>query len=114
MTNDYRPEELDFVALAESHDAADAPQASSRLRANILCALLRKKAESGPLMSLAESKARGGALCVFEELVTIAPVGDRNQRRNPCSVCHARVLAERMDAAPIWWPGCPYSDFQKG
>ncbi|MEZ5352919.1 MAG: hypothetical protein R2762_09815 [Bryobacteraceae bacterium] len=115
--SDYRLEELDFVAMATSCEAPatdSAPAASSRLRARLLTAMLRKQAETGPLLSLAESKARGGALCVFEELVVIAPVGESNRCKNPCNVCHARVLAERMEPAPIWWPGCPYADYQKG
>jgi hypothetical protein len=27
-------------------------------------------------------------------------------------VCHARVLAERLEHAPIYWPHCPYVRFQ--
>ncbi|MEZ5403729.1 MAG: hypothetical protein R2729_28875 [Bryobacteraceae bacterium] len=113
--NDYRPEELDIALLAAGADpAADAERpVSSRLRARILTAMLREQAAEGPLLDLAECKSRGGELCVFEELVTIAPVGKANRERNPCNVCHARVLAERMEPAPIWWPGCPYADFQK-
>jgi hypothetical protein len=110
--SDFRNEELDIATLADSM-ADQEGRASSRLRARVLTALLRRQAESGPLLSLSESKARGGHLCVFEELVTIAPVGERNRQRNPCTVCHARVLAERMEHAPIWWPGCPYADYQK-
>jgi hypothetical protein len=33
---------------------------------------------------------------------------------NPCRVCHARVLGERLERAPIFWPGCPYSEFHNG
>jgi hypothetical protein len=33
---------------------------------------------------------------------------------NPCRICHARILGERLEKAPIFWPGCPYSEFHKG
>ena len=33
------------------------------------------------------------------------PSADRIGSMNPCRVCHARVLAERLDDAPIFWPG---------
>jgi hypothetical protein len=32
---------------------------------------------------------------------------------NPCQVCHARMLAEHLDNAPIYWPHCPYVKFQE-
>jgi len=107
-------EELDFVALArtlESHDPAE--HASSRLRSRLLTALVNKQAQSGPLMSLAQSGNLGAKLCPFEKLVVIAPLGEKASQMNPCSICHARILAERFEPAPIWWPGCPYSQFQK-
>jgi hypothetical protein len=28
-------------------------------------------------------------------------------------VCHARVLAEPIANAPIYWRHCPYDEFQK-
>jgi hypothetical protein len=42
------------------------------------------------------------------------PAGETLAPMNPCRVCHARVLAERLDWAPIFWPGCPYSEFHNG
>jgi hypothetical protein len=48
---------------------------------------------------------------VFEQAV--AALGDDVGSNNPCRVCHARVLAERMTRAPIFWPGCPYAEFHK-
>ena len=71
------------------------------------------KAESGPLASLTESKARGGKLCVFEQLVRIAPLGETVKSLNICRVCHARVLAEHFENPPIYWSGCPYVRFKK-
>jgi hypothetical protein len=44
----------------------------------------------------------------------VLPLGAHLQAMNPCRVCHARVLAERLEHAPIFWPGCPYSEFHNG
>lgn len=86
--------------------------ASSRLKSRIFSALQLAQQETGPLLSLVESHAAGGKLCVFEELVRIAPASDAIKQKNPCRVCHARVLGERVEHAPIYWPGCPYVGFQ--
>ena len=51
-------------------------------------------------------------LCVFEELVRIAPVGEAAKSLNICRICHARVLAEHMGNAPIYWSGCPYVELK--
>ena len=61
-------------------------------------------------MSLAASRACGAGLCVFEGAVTWIE-SERLGSMNPCTVCHARVLGERLEHAPIFWPNCPYSDF---
>jgi hypothetical protein len=87
--------------------------ASSRLKSRIFSALQLEQQESGPLLSLAETHVAGGKLCVFEELVRIAPAGEAVKQKNPCRVCHARVLAEHIEKAPIYWPGCPYVRFQE-
>jgi hypothetical protein len=86
--------------------------ASSRLKSRIFSALQLEQQESGPLLSLTESHASGGKLCVFEELVRIAPAGESVKQKNPCRICHARVLGEHVENAPIYWPGCPYVRFQ--
>lgn len=86
--------------------------ASSRLKSRILSALQLEQQKSGPLLSLVETHAAGGKLCVFEELVRIAPAPATVKQKNPCRVCHARVLGERVEHAPIYWPGCPYVRFQ--
>jgi hypothetical protein len=49
---------------------------------------------------------------VFEKAVEILPVGESIKSLNFCRVCHARVAAETMERAPIFWPHCPYSEFQ--
>ena len=112
-----------FKALTDSQEqdaffedlAAEPPvvPAPARLKSRLYSALLLEQAESGPLLSLSECKSGGRALCVFETLVQIAPVGQTLDSINYCRVCHARVLAERMEHAPIYWPGCPYSGFQQ-
>jgi hypothetical protein len=50
-------------------------------------------------------------LCIFESALAVLPAGSGVRSMNPCRVCHARVLGERMNHAPIFWPGCPYSEF---
>ena len=87
-------------------------RAPSRLKSRIYSALLERQREDGPLLSLSEVKAHGRKLCVFEELVQIAPVGEAIKQPNLCRVCHARVLAENIENAPVYWPGCPYAQFQ--
>ena len=91
-----------------------AERAPARLKSRIYSALVNRLAATGPLLSLPATKADGGRLCVFEKAVCAVPAGDDFQSRNPCRVCHARVLGERLDWAPIYWPGCPYSGFHNG
>ncbi len=101
-----------FLAALGDLTLADDLPAPSRLKARLFSALNIAQAESGPLLPLGDCKAAGGRLCVFEEMVRIAPLGERIQSRNCCRACHARVLAENVENAPIWWPGCPYVRFQ--
>lgn len=106
---DSLEQEAFFEDLAAEIPVIPAP---ARLKSRIYSALLLEQVESGPLLSLSECKTGGRALCVFETLVQIAPVGRTLDSINYCRICHARVLAERMEHAPIYWPACPYSDFQ--
>jgi len=85
--------------------------APARLKSRLYSALVSQMAGSGPLLGLDETRACGGRLCVFEQVVAALPLGERVGAMNPCRVCHARVLGERLDRAPIFWPGCPYSEF---
>ncbi len=87
-------------------------RASFRLKSKIYSALVARQSQDGPLLSLPATKDGGRKLCVFEELVQIAPVGESVKCLNLCRVCHARVLAERIENAPLFWPGCPYVQFQ--
>jgi hypothetical protein len=114
MTSLRRDDEF-FETLAARADLTRATTAAapSRLKSKIYSTLMLQEAAEAPLASFAESKAAGRGLCVFEELVQIAPVGQKAKRLNICRVCHARVLAERLENAPIYWPNCPYVAFQK-
>jgi hypothetical protein len=102
---------IDEVLAAAAEPAAE--RATSRLKSRIYSKLVLAQAESGPLRSLSATKADGGELCVFEQLVQISPVPEAVKAKNPCRVCHARVLGENVEGAPIYWPHCPYVLFQK-
>jgi hypothetical protein len=110
--SDRMNEDRLFESLAE-RTAPAAAKAPARLKSRIYSALLARQAERGPLASVAESKTAGAGLCFFEELVRIAPIGEPLKHANPCTVCHARILAERFEHPPIYWPNCPYTRFKK-
>ena len=95
--------------IRKAKDAATVA-ASSRLKSRILSHLIRLEQSEGPLRSLSASKAAGEQLCVFEEAVALLP-SEKLQSRNPCAVCHGRVLGESVERAPIFWLGCPYSRY---
>lgn len=101
----------ELIALAASPEEGPA-RAPSTLKSRIYSRLVQDQAAHGPLLSLTDTKASGRHLCVFEELVRIAPVGEAAKRKNCCRVCHARVAGERIEHAPIYWPNCPYVRFQ--
>jgi hypothetical protein len=104
-----------FEQLADACPSGqgDAARAPATLKSQIYSAVVRQISETGPLLSLQATKDAGRGLCVFEEAVACLPVGERIGSMNPCSVCHARVLAERLDRAPIFWAHCPYADFHR-
>ena len=85
----------------------------ARLKSRIYTALVRAQQADGPLESLSRTKSAGRRLCVFEELVNIAPVTASLKSRFPCAVCHARILAETLEHPPVWWPHCPYVKFRE-
>ena len=91
--------------LKPSKETARAP---SRLKARLYSALIRRQESSGRLLSLTETRKAGQKLCVFESLWEQLPVGKAAKCFNCCSICHARVLGERMERAPIYWAHCPY------
>ena len=101
-------EETWFERLAEASGPAQEERSPARLRARIYSAIVARMAETGPLLDLRDTKRAGGHLCVFESTLAVLPLGTDVHSMNPCRICHARVLGERMEHAPIFWPGCPY------
>jgi hypothetical protein len=105
---------FDRLAELTGDVAVTEERAPARLKSKIYSALVARMAQSGSLLDLAETKKTGGHLCVFENALAVLPVGTGIRSMNPCRICHARVMGERMGHAPIFWPGCPYSDFHNG
>ncbi len=99
--------------IANSTEPEEASAAPSRLKARVYSALVLRQAAAGPLLTLTKVKADGRELCVFEQLVQIAPTGKTMESLNICRVCHARVLAELVENPPIFWSGCPYVALKK-
>lgn len=104
-------DDLWFEQLADATGDVTDERAPARLKSKIYSALVARMAESGPLLDLTATKKAGERLCVFENALTLLPLGGDVRSMNPCRICHARALGERMDQAPIFWPGCPYADF---
>lgn len=105
-----------FTQLAALTDVnqQQAQRAPATLKSRIYSIIVQRLAAGGRLLSLTATRAEGRKLCVFEDALALLPVGERMRERNPCRICHARVLGERMEDAPIFWAGCPYSDFHRG
>jgi hypothetical protein len=103
-----------FDGLAQTVGKETPERAPARLTSKVYSAIVLWMSESGALLDLAETQRAGGHLCVFENVLTVLPIGKDVLAKNPCRMCHARVLAERMEHAPIFWPGCPYSEFHHG
>jgi len=74
---------------------------------------MQRESQQGRLRAFPETKAEGGKLCVFEELMRVAPLGAALKSANICRICHARVLGETLENPPIYWAGCPYVEFKK-
>jgi hypothetical protein len=106
------PDEEFMDQIAGRVELPGGEPAPARLKAKVYSALMLRQAETGPLMSLPETDARGHKLCIFEELVLIAPLGEKAKSLNICRICHARVLAEHMENPPIYWSGCPYVELK--
>ena len=104
-------DDLWFEQLVDETDDMTHERAPARLKSQVYSDLLARMAESGPLLDLRETKTAGRQLCVFENSLTVLPLGTDIRSMNPCRICHARVLGERMEHAPVFWPGCPYADF---
>ena len=110
MTNPE--EEREFSDLFSRPVELRSERAPSSLKSRLYSALVREQQNSGPLASLDQTVSAGYGVCVFEKLVQIAPIGEGAKSRFFCQVCHARVLAEAFDNAPIYWPHCPYVAFK--
>jgi hypothetical protein len=107
-------DELWFQRLADATGIAGEDRAPAHLKSRVYSSLVTGMAQSGPLLDLRGVQDAGGHLCVFEQAMAVLPVGAGVGSMNPCRICHARVLGERLDRAPIFWPGCPYSEFHNG
>jgi hypothetical protein len=107
-------DDLWFERLAAATAAPAEERAPARLKSRVYSALVATMTESGPLLDLRDTKQAGGHLCVFENALAILPGATTLHSMNPCRICHARVLGEHMEHAPIFWPGCPYSEFHNG
>ncbi|MBL8240167.1 MAG: hypothetical protein JNM66_22290 [Bryobacterales bacterium] len=105
-------DELWMEQLAAEAALENSAPASSCLKSKIYSNMILAMEEGGPLLPLPDTKQAGRALCVFEHLVEILPAPDSVQSLQYCKVCHAKALGERMENAPIYWPGCPYCEFQ--
>jgi len=110
MKDDTLERLLDDAEATGPQSDAKAP---SRLKSRIYSALMQQHAASGPLLALSATRATGRALCVFESLTSACSPDERVEQLNLCRVCHARVLGEHIEGAPIFWHHCPYVDFQK-
>ncbi len=107
------PEGRFFERLAHiAESIEDTLRAPSRLQSKIYSKLVKRMEESGPLLGV-EPTCETHSLCVFEGLVQIAPLTENIGSVNFCKYCHARVLAERFERAPICWSACPYVGFQE-
>jgi hypothetical protein len=107
-------DEVWFQQLADATGIAAAERAPAHLKSKVYSSLVTSMAQSGPLLDLKDVKDAGGHLCVFEQAIAMLPVRAGIGSRNPCRICHARVLGEHLEHAPIFWPGCPYSEFHNG
>jgi hypothetical protein len=103
-----------FEQLGRDAGPSESEKAPARLTSRVYSSVAMAMARSRPLLDLTESLTAGERLCIFERSLTVLPVGTAARCMNPCRVCHARVLGERLEHAPIFWPGCPYSEFHNG
>lgn len=106
-------QEQEFARLLSEVREEISGRAPSSLKARLYTALIHEQQMSGPLANLDATVAENYGICVFERLVQISPVGEKAKSRFYCEVCHARILAEAFDNAPIFWPDCPYVAFKR-
>lgn len=90
---------------------SELPGASSRQKSKLYSRMIATQELTGPLVQLGATQEQGRGLCVFEQIMALAP-GTALQEYQYCKICHARVLGESVENAPIFWPNCPYAEFQ--
>ena len=108
---DVNHEDVWFEMLAETAPLIEESAASSCFKSRMYSRLIEAQEQVGPLAPLDETSKAGVKLCVFERIMTVAP-SEALQTFQYCKICHARVLGERVENAHIFWPHCPYSEFQ--
>lgn len=113
MSDNPQQDDKLFDLLAQEGDEAKETRAPSRLKSRVYSALVRRQEESGPLRSLSDTQTQGYGLCVFEVLWQRAIPAEAAQCFNCCWLCHARLLGEHLEGAPIYWGNCPYVAFVK-
>jgi hypothetical protein len=110
--NPSGPHDIFFEDLADlSAPGSEGVAAPSRLKSKTYSRLIARMEASGPLMTVHATESTD-RLCVFEQLVQITPLTTEIGSTNFCRICHARILAERLENAPIYWSHCPYVRFQ--
>jgi hypothetical protein len=107
-------DEVWFQQLAGTTRLAGEDRAPAHLKSKVYSSMVTNMAQLGMLLDLREVKDAGGHLCVFEHALAMVSIGTGVGSMNPCRICHARVLGEHLEHAPIFWPGCPYSEFHNG
>lgn len=99
-----------FQSLVERQDDAAPIRAPARLKSRLYSALVKECQKKAPLRVLSETRKAGYDLCYWEKIMQTVPgAGSFNH----CQVCHARLLAEFLENAPLPWSGCPYAQFHK-
>ena len=100
-------DEVWFQQLADTTGFAGDDRAPAHLKSKVYSSIVTNLAQSGPLLDLRDVKDAGGHLCVFEHALAMLPVGAGVGSTNPCRICHARVLGERLRACADLLAGLP-------
>lgn len=99
-----------FENLVDRQEQDATAPAPARLKAKLYSALLQRSQEDTSLRALSDTRRAGYELCLWEKAMQVVPgVG----RLNHCRFCHARLLGESFEHAPLGWAGCPYAQFHR-
>lgn len=98
--------DLFFEQLGELCDQqGEHAPAPSTLKSRVFTALVRRQQQQQPLMTLSACRKAGETLCIFEQLVAIAPVGEPVKAKNPARsampVCWVRGSKMRPSGGPV-------------